>query len=181
MTRGGSDPRSTGLLQQMSAHSESASWAVWEDDDISFPRQPQGLHTDAVLITVNRGGHGPDTAPLPPWTNFHTARKHNDHFLAVACRDTPLWGGYMTDLLEERQGRLAAVDTSDAVVDGDVTALAEELSQLQAKDPLVVLMGSVALSLATAPRRLDALANALGSDRRSLRWVHIPHYSAANR
>jgi hypothetical protein len=141
----------------MADHRESASWAVWEDDNISFPARPAGLHTGAVLIAINRGGHGPGSTPLPPWTNFHTARKHNDHFLAVACRDTPLWGGYMTDLLEERNGRLASVDTSRAVVDANVAALADELRLLQAQDPLLVLIGGRCQTLATgtgAARRL---------------------------
>lgn len=180
MTTLASPDRSPELLQRMKDHSESASWAVWEHDDITFPAEPRGLHTDAVLIAINRGGHGPQSAPLPPWTNFHTARRHNDHFLAVACRDTPLWGGYMTDLLEERQGRLAAVDTTPTVVDGDVAALVEELKLLDAREPLLVLIGSDAHRLATKPRRLAALASALGSDAQTIRWVHIPHYSAAN-
>ena len=175
-----SDDRSQQLLQRMADHRESASWAVWEDDNISYPARPAGLHTDAVLIAINRGGHGPGSTPLPPWTNFHTARKHNDHFLAVACRDTPLWGGYMTDLLEERNGRLASVDMSRAVVDANVAALADELRLLQAQDPLLVLIGGRCQTLATRPARLGALATALCADRNTIRWVHIPHYSPAN-
>lgn len=148
---------STELLSRMLPWGTKASWAVWDEDEVSFPAEPRGLHADAVVLTYNlpHQGEAPDTEP---WLNLHSSRRHHDHFLAGALRGTPAWGGYLTTLHE---------------VPGD--RLAEELRSLGAADPLVLLVGGKARDLAL--RGLEVLAPALGSTPGSLRWVDLPHFS----
>lgn len=145
------------LLTRMLPWSTKASWAVWAEDDVTFPTVPRGLHTQAVVLTFNRPHEG-ETPDREPWLNLHTSRRHHDHFLARALRTTPGWGGYLTTL-------------HDVPDDG----LARELGTLAARDPLVLLVGGKARDLAL--RGLDLLAPTLGSTPASLRWVDLPHFS----
>jgi hypothetical protein len=166
----------------MRAYELSASWAVWPHadtydrlSDISFPTIELGgvLHARTIILGLNRGGAGHN---LKAWQNFHTGSKHNDHFLAEAFRDTPHWGGYMTDLLSEFNSDSTSVDVSPVAVRSDVAELIDELLTLGVSDPLFILLGQ---KTARAFRDHEGvLAPALGLAR--LRSVEVPHYSAAN-
>lgn len=145
------------LLARMAPWGTKASWAVWAEDDVSFPADPGGLHTAAVVLTFNRPHEG-EPPDAEPWRNLHTGGRGHDHFLARALRGTPAWGGYLTTLHD---------------VPG--TALAEELGTLQAVDPLVLLVGGKARDLAL--RGLDVVAPALGTTPSGLRWADLPHFS----
>lgn len=170
--------RSRELLARMNDYATTASWAVWHDDDITFPDSPAGLHNDAVLIAGNPGNAAHDAA-RPPWMNFHTGRLHNDHFLAAALRGTPLWGGYMTDLYSQVTSRPDDVDRSPAMTCHAANHLAKQLERLGARDPLLVLIGLHAFQLASEPYR-STIAAAVHVTPGELRWIHVPHFSRSN-
>lgn len=149
--------RTTELLARMAPWGSKASWAVWGDDDVSFPQEPTGLHTGAVVVTFNRPHEG-EAPDAEPWLNVHTSRRGHDHFLARALRGTPAWGGYLTTLHEAPDEELAV-----------------ELRTLGASDPLVLLVGGKARDLVL--RGADVVATALGTTAAGLRWVDLPHFS----
>lgn len=166
------------LLNRMDSYKHRSSWAVWADDDITFPSNPTGLHSNAIVIAGNPGNAAAATNRRP-WQNFHTGRRHNDHFLATAFRDTPVEGGYMTDLYEQIDSVMANVNTEKDILDLSVKHLAKEFKTLRAVDPIVVLVGTHAVKLLDS-QHLDEFAEAVGTTADNLRWAHVPHYSRQN-
>ncbi|MDP9905584.1 hypothetical protein [Arthrobacter bambusae] len=172
----------TSLLETMARYEMTASWAVWppsasyeRTSDISFPAGVLDgvLHARSVILGLNPGE---SSIERRPWQNFHTAGKHNDHFLAEAFRDTPHWGAYMTDLLTEVNSKSATVDLSGETIGRDVAVLVEQLQSLGAADPLFIVIGTKAAKAFIEHE--PVLADAVGLSRP--RWVVVPHYSAAN-
>lgn len=107
-----------------------------------------------------------------PWYNFHTGPRHNDHLLAEAFRDSPHWGAYITEV----NSKSNALDLSRETINRDVTVLAEQFQALGAADPLVIVIGKKTAAAFAKHERF--LADALGLTK--VRWVTVPHYSAAN-
>lgn len=145
-------PHEGRLLERMAPFSRHGSWAIWgaldrdpsepftRASDIGFPAAETDdleplLTRRAVFVGLNPGdGFDPDGGP---WANWHRGARSNDHLIAEALRGTPLWGSYMTDLLQ-------TIDSDSAVI---ATALAA--------DPLVAHDGV---------RRLIRQLRELGSD-----------------
>lgn len=146
------------LLARMNPWGAKASWAVWDEDDITFPEAPSGLHTAVVVLAFNKPHEG-EVPDEQAWLNFHASRRHHDHFLAAALRGTQCWGGYLTTLQSPPD-----------------ETLADELRTLAAADPLVVLLGGKARDLFL--NGIDTVAEVLGSTAEELRWVDVPHHSA---
>lgn len=159
-----------------------ASWAVWPPSasyhrasDTSFPAGDLDgvLHARSIILGLNPGE---SSVERRPWHNFHTSPRHNDHFLAEAFRDTSHWGAYMTDLLTEVSSKSSTVDLSDETIRRDVRVLVEQLQALGAVDPLFIVIGTKAAR--AFKDHEPVLAVSLGLS--SVRWVPVPHYSAAN-
>lgn len=172
----------TSLLETMARYEMTASWAVWptstsyeRTSDISFPAGDLDgvLHARSVILGLNPGE---SSVERRPWQNFHTAGKHNDHFLAEAFRDSPHWGAYMTDLLTEVNSKSATLDLSGETIRRDVAVLVEQLQSLGAADPLFIVIGTKAAKAFTEHE--PVLADSL--DLAGVRSVAVPHYSAAN-
>lgn len=172
----------TSLLKTMTPYEMTASWAVWppsesyaRTSDISFPVGDFDgvLHARCIILGLNPGE---SSVERRPWQNFHTSPRHNDHFLAEAFRDTPHWGAYMTDLLTEVNSKSNTLDLSAETIQRDVVELVEQFRALGTIDPLVIVIGT---KTAKAFKKHEpVLAAALGLPR--IRWVPVPHYSAAN-
>jgi len=143
--------------------------------DISFPigDLDEVLHARSVILALNPGE---SSVERRPWQNFHTSPRHNDHFLAEAFRETPHWGAYMTDLLTEVNSKSNTLDLNAATIHRDVAVLVEQFQALSAVDPLVIVLGRKAGQ--AFKEHETVLAAALGLA--SVRWVEVPHYSAAN-
>ncbi len=90
-----------------------ASWAIWDDDDISGQdwclnddELMKNIETKYVLVALNP--HGNENANqskeqdnTSPWRhNFHTSA--NDCDLRDAIRGTSFWGSYITDLFKRK-------------------------------------------------------------------------------
>ncbi|MGF9648875.1 hypothetical protein AAIH32_12920 [Pseudarthrobacter oxydans] len=170
------------LLKTMARYEMTASWAVWPPatsytraSDIYFPAAglDEVLHARSIVLGLNPGK---SKGERKPWQNFHTGPQHNDHFLAEAFRDTEHWGAYMTDLLTEVNSKSNTLDLSMHIIQRDVAVLAEQFQALGAADPLVIVIGrKTAEAFAEHESYLtDAL------DLPKVRWVTVPHYSAAN-
>ena len=178
-------------LTVMAAYRHSASWAVWgsvrpsepftSESNLAFPGDdaalPGVLHGDVVMVALNPGNAAAAWDPEDAWVNFHGGRRHNDHLLAEAFRDTPAWGGYLADLhptIVESDSRL--VTPRAELVASAVQSLAEQIRLLGAPDPLVVCIGRGSHNRVLD--HLDTLRRAL--DNPGLEVVGIPHYSGAN-
>lgn len=90
-----------------------ASWAIWDDDNISWPKWCSNdaelmkkINTKFVLVALNPHGDEKETQPpkqdnTPPWSqNFHTSA--NDRKLRDAVRRTSFEGSYITDLFKRK-------------------------------------------------------------------------------
>lgn len=166
----------------MARYEMTASWAVWppsasydRKSDISFPGGDIDgvLHTRSIILALNPGEPSVERGP---WQNFHTGKRHNDHFLAEGFRNTVHWGAYMTDLLTEVNSKSNTLDLSDETINRDVKVLVEQLQALGATDPIFIVIGTKAAK--AFMEHEPVLATALGVT--SVRWVAVPHYSAAN-
>ena len=86
-----------------------ASWAIWAHED-KEPKSNMGdltvldpeinknllseLNPNVVLVALN---FSEDVNPKP-FENFHAGGKFTDFKTRYALRDSPYWGGYMTDI-----------------------------------------------------------------------------------
>lgn len=166
----------------MTPYEMTASWVVWppsesyhRTSDISFPGGDFDgvLHARSIILGLNPGE---SSVERRPWQNFHTSPRHNDHFLAEAFRDTPYWGSYMTDLLAEVNSKSNTLDLSAETIHRDVVVLVEQLQALGAADPLFIVIGKKTAKAFNDHEPILAAALGLAS----VRWVAVPHYSAAN-
>jgi malonyl CoA-acyl carrier protein transacylase len=82
----------------------------------------------------------------------------------------------MTDLLTEVNSKSNTLDLSTQTIQRDVATLAEQFQTLGVEDPLVIVVGRKTAAAFAKHERY--LADALGLSK--VRWVTIPHYSAAN-
>ena len=89
--------------------------------------------------------------------------------------DTEHWGAYMTDLLTEVNSGSNTLDVSRQIIQRDVAVLARQFQALGAADPLVIVIGRK--TAAAFAEHESYLADAL--DLPKVRWVTVPHYSAA--
>ncbi|MBT2546910.1 hypothetical protein [Arthrobacter sp. ISL-65] len=172
----------TSLLKTMAPYEMTASWAVWpaaapytRTSDISFPTDGLDgvLHARSIILGLNPGDSKVERLP---WQNFHTGPRHNDHFLAEAFRDTVHWGAYMTDLLTEVNSKSNTLDLTRETIQRDVAVLAGQFQALGAADPLIIVIGRKTATAFAKHERY--LADTLGLTK--VRWVTVPHYSAAN-
>ena len=146
------------------------SWALWgpldrdpaepftRASDIGFPEAGDAeleplLTRRAVFVGLNPGnGFEPDRGP---WANWHHGPRSNDHLIAEALRATPLWGSYMTDLVQ-------TIESDSAVIAAALAA-----------DAVVVLDGVLRLGVGLPQRRTSPVprpaAPDLGPDRSALR------------
>lgn len=82
----------------------------------------------------------------------------------------------MTDLLTEVNSKSNTLDLSRQTIQRDVAVLTEQFQALGADDPLVIVIGRK--TAAAFAKHESYLADALGLP--TVRWVTVPHYSAAN-
>ncbi|MBT8162630.1 MULTISPECIES: hypothetical protein [Arthrobacter] len=148
--------------------------AYEQTSDISFPHEQPRRYPSCPLAILGLNPGAPKVVRRP-WHNFHTAGRHNDHFLAEAFRDTAYWGAHMTDLLSEVNSKSATLDLSDETIRRYVSVLVDQLQALEAVDPLFILIGAKTAKAFTD--HAPVLADRLGLAR--VRPVAVPHYLAA--
>lgn len=82
----------------------------------------------------------------------------------------------MTEMLTEVNSKSDILDLIRATILRDVAVLAEQFQALGAIDPLLIVIGKKTAEAFAKHER--CLAEATGLTR--VRWVTVPHYSAAN-
>ncbi|WP_030148898.1 hypothetical protein [Mycetocola saprophilus] len=176
------------LLKTMDPYSAVASWAIWETkpeggviDKLDFPVTVSShqLNPRVMIVALNPARESEispqDAASQNKWGNFHTARKHNDHFLARAFEGTPYWGAYMADLYPEiRESDSGKVRAADDVAKAGVRLLVEQAKLLGGVE-VIICLGSKTYD--TILKNLSELAELEGVTKDSLR--RVTHYSGA--
>jgi len=134
-----------------------ASWAIWAHED-EEPKSNMGdltvldpeinknllseLNPNVVLVGLNFS----EDVEHKPFENFHAGGKFTDFKTRYALRDSPYWGGYMTDIIKNHPEKKSDVlvkylKTHPDEVQSNVESFRQELRDIGAKKPTLVAFG----------------------------------------
>ena len=135
-----------------------ASWAIWAHED-KEPKSNMGdltvldpeinknllseLNPNVVLVALNFS----EDVNHKPFENFHAGGKFKDFKTRYAIRDSPYWGGYMTDIIknhpEKKSNELVKyLKTHPDEVQSNVESFRQELRDIGAKKPRLIAFGN---------------------------------------
>ena len=135
-----------------------ASWAIWAHED-EEPKSNMGdltvldpeinknllseLNPNVVLVGLNFS----EDVNHKPFENFHAGGKFQDYKTRYAIRDSPAWGGYMTDIIKNRPEKKSKelvkyLKTHPDEVQSNVESFRQELRDIGAKKPRLVAFGN---------------------------------------
>ena len=82
-----------------------------------------------------------------PVENFHAGGKFQDYKTRYALRDSPYWGGYMTDIIkdypEKESDKIAEyLKTDKALEQSNIESFRQELRDIGAEKPTLVAFGN---------------------------------------
>lgn len=155
------------------------SWAIWADEgekpksnvgDLSvFDNKAllEKLNPNIILVGLNIS-RGSIKVPL---ANFHDARSEaTDYKIRYALKDTPLWGGYMTDIIKDydEKSSTKVVDylkVNKSFEEQNVSFFREEMKDLGAANPTIVAFGRDAYNILKKHFKSD------------VNILKIPHYA----
>jgi len=139
------------------------SWAIWAEAG-DAPKSNIGdlsifsgdnflsqLNSEVILVGLNIS-RGDIKFPL---ANFHDARSEaTDYKIRYALKDTPFWGGYMTDIIkdfnEKESGKMMSyLRVNKEFEDKNVEIFYEELKDLGSVSPIIIAFGNDAYSILT--------------------------------
>lgn len=132
-----------------------ASWAIWQEEgtspksnvgDLSIfddPHVCEKLTAEVIFVGLNisRG------AIKEPLANFHDKRTEATDFkIRYAFKETPFWGGYMTDIIKDfdqkESGKVAKfLKENKQFEDHNVQIFKEELVDIGAINPILIAFG----------------------------------------
>jgi hypothetical protein len=156
-----------------------SSWAVWSEagdtpksnvgDLAVFDRKDvlKVLNPRVVLVGLNIS-RGAITQPL---ANFHDSRPEATDFkIRYALKGTPLWGGYMTDIIKDYDEQdcrkvMAELRKNRGLEESSVAEFRKEISDLGPQNPTIVAFGRDAYSIVARHLKKDFEV-----------W-RIPHYA----
>ena len=157
-----------------------ASWAIWAHED-KEPKSNMGdltvldpeinknllseLNPNVVLVALNFS----ENVDHKPFENFHAGGKFQDYKTRYAIRDSPAWGGYMTDIIknypEKESDRLVEyLKTDKAIEQSNVESFRQELRDIGVEKPTLVAFG-------------NAVYDILKRNLPEFEIVKIPHYA----
>jgi len=155
------------------------SWAIWAEvgetpksnvGDLSIfigDKFLEILNPEVILVGLNIS-RGDVRYPL---ANFHDIRTEaTDYKIRYALKDTPFWGGYMTDIIkdfnEKESGKMVAyLRTNKEFEESNVEIFKQELKDLESKDPTIVAFGN------------DAYSILIRNFKNQYRVLKVPHYA----
>ena len=166
-------------------YGDISSWAIWADPtdtprsntaDLSVFDDPallEILNPNYVFVGLNASStHGDQKGHAGrSWFNFHSDYAlQNDYKLRYAIKDTPYWGGYITDIIKEypevKSGKVASyIRKHPEIVQKNIEIFLDELAHLN-EPPVLIALGSETYQLLN--RHL--------SDQYKI--IRIKHYSA---
>ena len=135
-----------------------ASWAIWAHED-EEPKSNMGdltvldpeinknllseLNPNVVLVGLNFS----EDVDHKPFENFHAGGKFQDYKTRYALRDSPYWGGYMTDIIKNQPEKnsdelVKYLKTHPDEVQSNVESFRQELRDIGAKKPRLVSFGN---------------------------------------
>ena len=132
-----------------------ASWAVWADagdtpksnmgnlDIFDDPKILSDLNVNVLFVGLNVS-RGSITVPL---SNFHDASpRATDFKTRFALKGSPLWGGYMTDIVKHYSELNASnvpvyLKENPAIEKENVEIFEEEIRDLESTDPTIIAFG----------------------------------------
>ena len=157
-----------------------ASWAIWAHED-EEPKSNMGdltvldpeinknllseLNPNVVLVGLNFS----EDVDHKPFENFHAGGKFQDYKTRYALRDSPYWGGYMTDIIKNHPEKKSDVlvkylKTHPDEVQSNVESFRQELRDIGAEKPTLVAFGV-------------AVYDILKRNLPEFEIVKIPHYA----
>lgn len=142
-------------------YGRQSSWAIWSDqedkpksgmDDLSlFDNEEilKYLNPNIVLVALNLSVN----IKFKPWENFH-GKNGEVYKLRYALKGTPLWGGYMTDIIKghvdpSATGMMKYIDDNPQMLFENVRSFEEELNHLGGNNPRLVALGNDVFKLLT--------------------------------
>jgi hypothetical protein len=161
-------------------YDKHASWAVWAKQG-DTPKSNMGdlivldpeinknllseLDPNVILVGLNFS----EDVNHKPFENFHAGGKFQDYKTRYALRDSPYWGGYMTDILKDYPEKDSKkVNTHlkkhPALEQQNITKFRQEITDIGATNPLLVAFGNIVY---------DILKRNLAD----FEIVKIPHYA----
>ena len=135
-----------------------ASWAIWAHED-EEPKSNMGdltvldpeinknllseLNPNVVLVALNFS----EDVNHKPFENFHAGGKFQDYKTRYALRDSPYWGGYMTDIIKNHPEKKSKelvdyLKTHQDEVQSNVESFRQELRDIGAEKPTLVAFGN---------------------------------------
>ena len=159
-----------------------ASWAIWAHED-EEPKSNMGdltvldpeinknllseLNPNVVLVALNFS----EDVNHKPFENFHAGGKFQDYKTRYALRDSPYWGGYMTDIIKNQPEKnsdelVKYLKTHPDEVQSNVESFRQELRDIGANTKLVAFG--------------KAVHDILKKNLPEFEIVKIPHYAAQN-
>jgi len=156
-----------------------SSWAVWGEEGASpksnvgdlcvfdSPKICERLTAEVIFVGLNisRG------AIKEPLANFHDKRSEATDFkIRYAFKDTPFWGGYMTDIIKDydqkESGKVAKyLKENRTFEDQNVEIFKQELEDIGSINPVLIAFG------------LDAYGILKRNFSEQYRIVKVPHYA----
>ena len=161
-------------------YDKHASWAVWAKQG-DTPKSNMGdlivldpeinknllseLDPNVILVGLNFS----EDVNHKPFENFHAGGKFQDYKTRYALRDSPYWGGYMTDILKDYPEKDSKkVNTHlkkhPALEQQNITKFRQEITDIGATNPLLVAFGNI-------------VYNILKRNLADFEIVKIPHYA----
>ncbi len=132
-----------------------ASWAIWAAEG-ETPKSNVGdlsvfdsedvlahLKPDIILVGLNIS-RGDIKFPL---ANFHGARSEaTDYKIRYALKDTPLWGGYMTDIIKDFEQKssgkvVSYLRANKSFEEENVRIFRDEIRDLGVTSPTIISFG----------------------------------------
>jgi len=162
-------------------HGEYASWAIWADQGVKpksnigdlailDPKQNDKLFSklkpNIILVALNfsRG------EVRAPFANFHDANPRGTDFkIRYALKDSPYWGGYMTDVIKnytEKDSKklMSYLKKNKPLEKENIKKFLEELDDLKVDNPTIIAFGNDAYNVLI--KNID-----------KYRILKIPHYA----
>ena len=134
-----------------------ASWAIWAHEDekpksnmedltVLDPEINKNLLSELNPNVVLVGLNFSEDVDHKPFENFHAGGKFQDYKTRYALRDSPYWGGYMTDIIknhpEKKSGELVKyLNSHPDEVQSNVESFRQELRDIGAEKPILVAFG----------------------------------------
>jgi len=160
-----------------------ASWAIWADAGVTAksnvgdlrvldpdfnPQLLQVLKPNVVFVGLNISRH----LITKPFANFHDERPQSTDFkIRFALKETPFWGGYMTDIVKDYEEKASGKLTTYLRQHPDfehehVRLFLNELSEVTDVEPTLIAFGNAVHAI---------LARNVG---RTHRILKVRHYAA---